>query len=323
MAIHAHPLAHAGSDDFVIGYHIGPFGRWARLIFAIYFLVFFVVNPLVLNSQPLNDFLPFAGETALWVLALAAIYFVGFYFLGELLLSKMNPWTGTLFFLGGPTLIGLLGWMPQAMQVAFGVYVPLSLILIFFMRYGGCEVIALPSLILGRRYTMYCPYNAIDAVEHGVTPEKGNKAEPYFALVSLTITLFVGSSFIFVERGRLLERYGLDWHINERWALLLLIPALHLAYRTWSAHRQSGQWWNSGIAKYSLGSLILALYVLVFFKLLNFGMLWMGAMALGGLYVIFEVFQFATGRKKFEQKKDATDDLTTPARTPPTIQAGE
>ncbi|MCH8202381.1 MAG: hypothetical protein IH996_04695 [Proteobacteria bacterium] len=322
MTSHAHPLTYAGGDDFVIGYHIGPFGRFARLIFAVYYLIFFVVNPLVLNSRPLNDFLPFAGETALWVLALAAIYFVAFYLLGELLLSRMNPWTGTLFFLGGPTLIGLLGWMPQPMQVAFGVYVALSLILIFFMKYGGCEVIALPSLILGQRYTMYCPYNAIDAVERGVTPEKGKQAEPYFALLSLSITLFVGSWFIFVERGRLLERYGLEWHIDQRWVLLLVVPVLHLAYRAWRAHRQSGQWWNSGIAKYGLGASILALYVLVFLNLANGGMLWMGAMGLGGLYVIFEVFQFATGRKKFK-KKDASDDLTTPARTTPTGQASE
>lgn len=323
MTSHAHPLTHSGGNDFVIGYHIGPFGRWARLIFAVYYLVFFVVNPLVLNSQPLNDFLPFAGETALWVLALAATYFVSFYFLGELLLSKMNPWTGTLFFLGLPTLIGLLGWMPQPMQVAFGVYVPLSLILIFFMKYGGCEVIALPSLVLGQRYTMYCPYNAIDAVERGVTPKKGNQAEPYFALISLAVTLFVGRWFIFVERGRLFERYGLEWHIDERWALLLLIPALHLAYRGWNTYRKAGQWRDRGVAKYGLGSLILTLFALVFFKLLDFNMLWMGAMGLGGLYVIFEVFQFATGRKKFGAKKDASDDLTTAARTPSTIQASE
>ena len=305
MASHAHPQAHAGGEDFVIGYHIGPFGRWARLIFAIYYLVFFVVNPLVLNSQPVGDFLPFAGEIALWVLALATIYFVGFYFLGELLLSKMNPWTGTLFFLGLPTLIGLLGWMPHPMQVAFGIYVPLSLILIFFMKYGGCEVIALPSLILGQRYTMYCPYNAIDAVEHGVSPQRGNKAEPYFALISLAITLFVGSWFIFIERGRLLERYGIEWHIEERWALLLLIPALHLAYRAWNVYRQSGKWRDRGVVKLGFGSFILVLYVLVFLQVVQSYMLWQGAMILGGLYVIFEVFQIATGRKKFGKKAEA------------------
>ena len=288
MTSHAHPLTYAGGDDFVLGYHIGPFGRFARLIFAVYFLVFFVVDPLVLNSQPLNDFLLFAGETALWVLAIAAIYFVTFYLLGELLLSKMNPWTGTLFFLGGPTLIGLLGFFPPPVQVAFGIYVDLSLIIIFFMKYGGCEVIALPSLVLGRRYTMYCPLNAIDAVERGVTPEKGKQAEPYFALLSLTITLFVGSWFIFVERGRLFERYGLEWHIDERWVLLLVVPVLHLAYRAWGAHRQSGQWWNKSIAKYGLGSLILALYVLVFLDIILFGHLWDLAMMLGGLYVIFD-----------------------------------
>ena len=93
MRNHTHPHPQTDRSEFIIGYHIGPFGRWARLIFAIYYLVFFVVNPLVLNSQPLNDFLPFAGEIALWVLAIATIYFVAFYFLGELLLAKMNPWT--------------------------------------------------------------------------------------------------------------------------------------------------------------------------------------------------------------------------------------
>ena len=234
-----------------------------------------------------------------WVAALVATYIVAFYFMGELLLSKMKPWTGTMFFLGLPTAIGMLGYMPQPIQVAFGIYVEFSLILIFFMRYGGCEVVALPSLLMGKRYTMYCPYNAIDAVESGVTPDADNMLESYLALLSLAITLFVGSWFIFIERSRLLDRYGVDWHIDDRWAMLLLVPAAHVAWRGWHAWREAGRLNDARVIKYALGSLILALYVGVFLGLVPFGPLWMGAMGAGGLYVLFEVFQFATGRRKF------------------------
>lgn len=60
----------------------------------------------MLDSQPLDDFLPFALETLGWVAVIAAVYFVTFYFLGELLLAKMNPWMGTAVFLGLPTVLG-------------------------------------------------------------------------------------------------------------------------------------------------------------------------------------------------------------------------
>lgn len=292
-------------NDFVIGYHIGPFGRWVRLIFAVYFLVFFVVNPLVLNAQPLDDFIPFALQTLMWVGIVTAAYFAAFYLLGELLLSKMNPWTGTIVFLGVPTVIGLLGYMPQNVQIAFGIYVPLSLVLIFFMKYGGCEVIALPSLILRRRYTMYCPYNAIDAVERGVTPEKGKGLELFLAMTSLTITLFVGSWFIFIERGRMLSRYGVDWSIDDRWALLLLFPAAHLAFRAVKAAIHDRTLRSKDVAKYGLGALILGLYVVVFLELIAFQTLWLGAMALGGAYVLIEIVLFATGRKSFGEPGSA------------------
>ena len=303
-----HHHAPRKDGDFIIGYHVGPYGRWVRLIFAIYFLVFFVVNPLVLNSQPLDDFLPFALQTLMWVGVVTGAYLVVFYFLGELLLAKMNPWVGTLVFLGAPTIVGLLGYMPQQVQIAFGVYVPLSLILIFFMKYGGCEVIALPSLILRRRYTMYCPYNAIDAVERGVTPDRGKGLELILAMVSLTITLFVGSWFLFVERGRMLTRYGVDWHIDERWALLLLFPALHLAWRALATFFRDKTLRSKEGGKYALGATILGLYVVVFFKVIAFQTLWLGAMGFGALYALYEIVQFATGRKKFRKQTSSQND---------------
>ena len=38
----------------------------------------------------------------------------------------------------------------------------------FFMRYGGCEVLSIPGLVFGTRYTVYCPLNAVDVVEKTV-----------------------------------------------------------------------------------------------------------------------------------------------------------
>src|SRR5712692_4391945 len=35
--------------------------------------------------------------------------------------------------------------------------------------YGGCEVVAFPSLLFRRHYTVYCPLNAIDLVERRYT----------------------------------------------------------------------------------------------------------------------------------------------------------
>ena len=42
----------------------------------------------------------------------------------------------------------------------------------FIMSYGGCEVIAIPSLIFGQRYVVYCPWNAVDLVDKVIADHK-------------------------------------------------------------------------------------------------------------------------------------------------------
>ena len=49
------------------------------------------------------------------------------------------------------------------------IYLGVSLIFSFFMRYGGCEVMSIPGQIFGSRHTVYCPLNVVDAVEKAVT----------------------------------------------------------------------------------------------------------------------------------------------------------
>ena len=50
-----------------------------------------------------------------------------------------------------------------------GVYIVLSFILQWRIKYGGCEVVALPIILFKKRYTTYCmPLVALDAVEKRV-----------------------------------------------------------------------------------------------------------------------------------------------------------
>jgi hypothetical protein len=57
---------------------------------------------------------------------------------------------------------------PPTFQIGINAYVGISLIVASFMRYGGCEVVAVASLLFGKRYVVYCPYNVIDVVEKAV-----------------------------------------------------------------------------------------------------------------------------------------------------------
>ena len=51
-----------------------------------------------------------------------------------------------------------------------------ALLLNAVKNYGGCEVLALPSLLFRRWYTVYCPLNAIDAAERAVRGVGGARA---------------------------------------------------------------------------------------------------------------------------------------------------
>jgi hypothetical protein len=59
--------------------------------------------------------------------------------------------------------------LPEALPAAMALYVGLSLILQWRIKYGGCEVVSLPILLFKRRYPSYCiPLVAVDAVEKAV-----------------------------------------------------------------------------------------------------------------------------------------------------------
>jgi Family of unknown function (DUF6410) len=60
---------------------------------------------------------------------------------------------------------GIFPLGPAPFRIALALYIIISLIFNFAMSYGGCEDMAIPSLIFGRRSVVYCPWNVVDAVD--------------------------------------------------------------------------------------------------------------------------------------------------------------
>lgn len=149
------------NETFTLGFDAGVVGRWARLILGSIIPLYSIVRVL-LSENPSVDFLLL---TVIYFAIIFAGYMAAHYFLGERLLARINPWIGTAILVGPPTLALALSLGPPEFQLALALYIAISLSFNFIMSYGGCEVMAIPSLIFRRRYVVYCPWNVIDVVD--------------------------------------------------------------------------------------------------------------------------------------------------------------
>jgi hypothetical protein len=48
------------------------------------------------------------------------------------------------------------------------LYVTVSIVVVVFVRYGGCEVVGIPALLVRRRHVVYCPWNTVDLVDKAI-----------------------------------------------------------------------------------------------------------------------------------------------------------
>lgn len=151
----------AEKDTFTLGLNAGLVGRWTRLILGSIIPLLSIVRVLV-NEQPSMEFLL---VKAVYFAVIFAIYLAAHYFLGERFLAHANPWIGTAVLVGPPTVALALALGPSEFQLALALYIAISLTFNFIMSYGGCEVMAIPSLIFRRRYVVYCPWNVVDVVD--------------------------------------------------------------------------------------------------------------------------------------------------------------
>lgn len=150
-----------------IGLNVGTVGKWLRLIAGI---------GLILNTLYIDFLYPssfsFYSQALLYFIVILLAYLAAHFFLGEKYFAKINPWITTLVLLGPAVYILMFQVGPIPFQYAFSFYVGISLIFNYVINYGGCEVASIPSLILHRKYVVYCPWNAVDIVEKKVIEYK-------------------------------------------------------------------------------------------------------------------------------------------------------
>ena len=149
---------------FAVGQEVGSCGSCTRFVLGLLLLVF--IGTSVAQSGPSAALI---GQLAGGLLLTAILYIVLFWVLGASVLSHLHPWIRTGIF-WAPML-----FIPIRLLISWGwgygvlLYLSVALIVGGLTAYGGCEVVALPSLLFRRHYTVYCPLNAIDLVERRYT----------------------------------------------------------------------------------------------------------------------------------------------------------
>ncbi len=155
------------SSSFTLGHDLSAVGKWSRFLIGALGVSWALARAVEAGALP---------ETGLYVLAISFAYLAAHRVLGERVLGKMNPWVGTILLVGPAIVIPGLSMLPVALRLGMIAYFSASLFINAALNYGGCEVLALPSLLFRRWYTVYCPLNAIDAAERAVRGVGGARA---------------------------------------------------------------------------------------------------------------------------------------------------
>ncbi len=142
-----------------LGRDVGVVGRWFRLIAGGSLSGYVLYHAA--HASAATDVM----ELALYFVSTLSVYMAAEFLLGERLLSNASAWLRTAILLGPIVVIFALNLGLHVFHHGLLLYIGVSLIFSFFMRYGGCEAMSIPGLIFGSRHTVYCPLNVVDAVE--------------------------------------------------------------------------------------------------------------------------------------------------------------
>ena len=139
-------------------------GRILRVLLGVLLAVgFTIANPEILFGQTTALGISLAGVVIFYIL-----YTI---LMGNRVLTKVNPWIGALI-MDWPLLViwivilGHLPGIPTPLILAVFLYFGISLIISGIVKYGGCEVVTIPGLILRKRYNVACiMFSPIDWLE--------------------------------------------------------------------------------------------------------------------------------------------------------------
>jgi hypothetical protein len=146
---------------FAIGREVGRCGRYTRLVLGL--LVLILIGTTVAQAR-----LSFAlvGQMAGGLLLTVALYLILFWQLGERI---AQPWLRTVIFWAPLAFVPFLFLIPWGWGFGVLLYWSVSCLIAALLSHGDCEIVAFPSLLFRRHYTVYCPLNAIDLVERRYT----------------------------------------------------------------------------------------------------------------------------------------------------------
>jgi hypothetical protein len=155
------------STPETIGRDLLPAGRVVRILAGLLLVASAVASAP--HAGPLSAVL--LGQVALAFLVTAAAYTVAAWALGERLLTCVDPWLAAIVLIAPSTAI--LFFLPLSATIGYNLYIGVSLVVQAAIRYGGCEVLGIPTLFLRRRYAVYCVFNATDLVERALQDRPG------------------------------------------------------------------------------------------------------------------------------------------------------
>jgi Family of unknown function (DUF6410) len=150
-----------GKRGFAVGREVGRWGRSTRLVLGLLGLI--LIGTTVAQAR-----LSFAliGQMVGGLLLTAALYLTLFWRLGE---GVAQPWLRTVIFWAPLAFVPLLFLIPWGWGFGVLLYWSVSCLMAALLSHGDCEIVAFPSLLFRRHYTVYCPLNAIDLVERPCT----------------------------------------------------------------------------------------------------------------------------------------------------------
>lgn len=198
----------------VLGRDARAFGRIVRLAVGLLTLASLVTS-IGDGDLPSREVpLALAG-----FLTMAAFYVALHRALGERVLGRIHPWVATAITLAPLGVVRQLPAVPLPFRTGITFYIGVSLIATAAIAYGGCEVVAIPTLLFRRRYIVYCPFNALDLVERPTRfggPGWLRTAAGVIALPSLAYFLFLSD---------VLDDLGIHGPGTHPYAAVLLLAA--------------------------------------------------------------------------------------------------
>ncbi len=174
---------------FTIGYDLGTVGAWVRIVIG-------VIASLALLVIDISDAdTRFLVETALWFVGVLAAYTLVYVSLSRRILGRLNPWISTVIFYGPVLVLPYVESLPSMFRVALALYVTVSIAVVVFIRYGGCEVVGIPSLLVRRRHVVYCPWNTVDLVDKAIEDSRWSASlqAPAFRIIAIGVLIAVVS----------------------------------------------------------------------------------------------------------------------------------